>query len=298
MSKRPGPGEVMLRSELHEAYGGNRQSGISIAAQAGMIHVFSDPAHIAKFGMPDGFDEAGVYLYTGMGRKGDQSLTQGNRALLTHKEAGRDVFVWRREMSSSAAYRCLGQFEVDPKEPFISADAPDDDGYLRTVIVFRLRPVGETAAGAPVAVVTPHLDPLIVEEDSAIVRLLPSERVHRSIQIAEGELSDRYRVHLKGLGHEVRRYQIQPPGEVRLFSTDLYDRTDNVLIECKPSPTRQAMRLAIGQLLDFRRFLSPTPRLAVLTGAKPRQDLIDLCGSIMVEVIWLEEDGAFTSSFD
>ncbi|MFJ6776706.1 restriction endonuclease, partial [Kitasatospora sp. NPDC091257] len=296
MDKRPEPGEAMPRSELHAMYGGNRQSGISISAQAGMIHLFSDPIHVENYGMPDGLDEEGIYLYTGAGQKGDQTLTQGNRALLTHKDANRDVFIWRRE--KQGAYRCVGQFEVDQEQPFISTDAFDADGELRTVIVFRLRPVGELAADAPVVTTTEALGYRIHEEKAAIGGRVRVERARRSIRDAEIDLALRYRAHLERLGHEIRRVQILPPGEVRPFYADLHDRTGNVLIECKASPTRQALRLAIGQLLDYRRFFSPTPRLAVLTRSKPRQDLIDLCSSMTIEVIWLEEDGTFTSSFD
>ncbi|AUY49246.1 restriction endonuclease [Streptomyces sp. CB01881] len=297
MDKRPDPGEAMPRSELHAMYGGNRQSGISISAQAGMIHLFSDPIHVESYGMPDGLDEEGIYLYTGAGQKGDQTLTQGNRALLTHKDANRDVYIWRRERQGD--YRCVGQFEVDQEQPFISTDAFDADGELRTVIVFRLRPVGELAADAPVVTTTEALAYRGYEEKAAIGGRVRIERLQRrSSRDSEMDLAIRYRAHLERLGHEIRRVQILPPGEVRPFCADLHDRTDNVLIECKASPTRQALRLAIGQLIDYRRFFSPTPRLAVLTGSKPRQDLIDLCSSMTIEVIWLEEDGTFTSSFD
>lgn len=296
MSKRPEPGEAMPRSEIHGAYGGNRQGGISISGQAGMIHLFSDPIGAEKFGLVDGFAEDGIYLYTGAGRQGDQTLTQGNKALLTHKDAGRDVYVWQKV--DRGVHRCLGQFEVDQEQPFVSEDAIDADGDLRTVIVFRLRPVGDPVTTTPVVAKILRPEHRIAEERAAIGSRGLSQRVVRANRDSEADLTRRYRAHLERLGHEVVRYQIQPPSEVRPFTTDFYDRTDNVLVECKASPTRQAVRLAIGQLLDCRRFLSPTPRLAVLTGSKPRQDLIDLCSSIMIEVIWPEEDGAFTSSFD
>ncbi|MFE7525219.1 restriction endonuclease [Kitasatospora sp. NPDC057542] len=296
MGKRPRPGEAMSRPELHDLYGGNRQSGISISGRAGMIHLFSDPIAAEKYGLVDGFDDDGAYLYTGAGQRGDQTLTQGNKALLTHKDVGRDVYVWQRV--DQTAWCCLGQFEVDQEQPYISDDAIDADGDLRTVIVFRLRPVGDPVVAPPVATTLPGMEDSIAEEIAVIRSRSLSQRVVQANRDSEAGLSRRYRAHLERLGHEVMRYQIRPPGEVRPFTTDLYDRTDNLLVECKPSPTRQAVRLAVGKLLDFRRFLSPTPRLAVLTASKPRQDLIDLCSSIMIEVIWPDGDGTFISSFD
>ncbi len=297
LTQRPVPGITLPRSELHAAYGGNRQTGISIAGAAGMIHLFSDPITIARYGLVDGFDQDGVYLYTGAGLRGDQSMTQANRALLTHKEAGRDVFLWHRE--GKGTYRCIGQFEVDTEQPYLSTDATDVDGDIRTVIVFRLRPVGDTASLDPIVVTIPTAEHQIAEEKAAFGLPVRHTRVIQETGRLERSLISHYHTHLLRRGHTVDdRLLIRPPGEISVIRADLYDQTDNVLIECKPSPTRQAIRMAIGLLLDYRRFIEPKPRLAVLTETKPRQDLIDLCGSLIIEVIWLEEEGAFASSFD
>ena len=45
---------------------------------------------------------------------------------------------------------------------------------------------------------------------------------------------------------------------------DLRDTTDDLLVEAKGTVTRNAIRMAVGQLADYERFVEPTPRLAVL----------------------------------
>lgn len=50
----------MTRAELHDTFGGNRQSGISISNSAEMIHLFSDPTVSGRFGasLTDGWGRA------------------------------------------------------------------------------------------------------------------------------------------------------------------------------------------------------------------------------------------------
>lgn len=290
----------MTRAELHDTFGGNRQSGISISNSAEMIHLFSDPTVSGRFGasLTDGWGEGGVFHYTGAGLRGNQTMTQANRALLTHKDVGRSLYVWRRD--HDRVYRCLGQFEVDAEAPYYSADALDVDGEMRTVIVFRLRPVGTVAPGAPMLPSAPADEAQVIETERLADPMTQLRRRANRVPAKQSErvLLARYADHLSGLGHKVGRLQIQPEGERVPFQVDLYDETDNVIFECKASPTREAVRLAVGELIDYRRFVTPTPRLAVLTPTKPRKDLIDLCGSLMIEAIWPNDDDTFTSSFD
>lgn len=50
--------------------------------------------------------------------------------------------------------------------------------------------------------------------------------------------------------------------------TDLYDKTRNNLIEAKGAGARGEIRMAVGQLADYSRFLTPTPCLAVCFGSR------------------------------
>jgi len=65
------------------------------------------------------------------------------------------------------------------------------------------------------------------------------------------------------------------------------------LIEAKASSKRSDIRMAIGQLMDYKRHHLPKPEnLAVLLPTQPREDLIDLIFSQNIEIIF-EEDKKF-----
>jgi hypothetical protein len=72
----------------------------------------------------------------------------------------------------------------------------------------------------------------------------------------------------------VLRYKIIPVGSTTLFS-DLADITDNILYESKGSADRMAVRLALGQVLDYGRYITGS-RLAVLLPEAPAADLVEL----------------------
>ena len=100
-----------------------------------------------------------------------------------------------------------------------------------------------------------------------------------------------FRDHLLQQRHEVVRLKIVPPGEAKPLFSDLMDRTTNTLYEAKGSVQRGAIRTAIGQLMDYRRFVQPSPRLAVLLPSKPRDDLSDLLTGIGIGIVWRDGDG-------
>jgi hypothetical protein len=100
-----------------------------------------------------------------------------------------------------------------------------------------------------------------------------------------------FRDHLLQQRHEVTRHKIVPPGEAKPLFSDLMDRTTNTLYEAKGSVQRGAIRMAIGQLMDYRRFVQPPPRLAVLLPSKPRDDLSDLLAGIGIGLVWRDGEG-------
>lgn len=74
-----------------------------------------------------------------------------------------------------------------------------------------------------------------------------------------------------------------PSGE-RLVC-DAYDDASSLLIEAKASTSRQDIRMAIGQLLDYRRHLAPHANLAVLLPALPGDDLVALLQELGIRII-------------
>ena len=97
---------------------------------------------------------------------------------------------------------------------------------------------------------------------------------------------------LERQGHDVCRLKIVPPGEAKPLFSDLYDRTTGTLIEAKGSVERDAIRMAIGQLTDYRRFVDGGPNdLGVLLPSEPRADLLALLTSQNIMAIWPDGTG-------
>jgi len=66
----------------------------------------------------------------------------------------------------------------------------------------------------------------------------------------------------------------------------------HLLIEVKTDDSAPMCRMAVGQLLDYRRHLGDRAAidLAVLFPAKPGKDAIDFLGFVGVNVLWLDDD--------
>jgi hypothetical protein len=58
--------------------------------------------------------------------------------------------------------------------------------------------------------------------------------------------------------------------------------------------TREAIRLGLGQLLDYRRFITPTPRMVLLLPMQSRPDLLELLHEHNVTVVWEDSPGHFS----
>ena len=105
----------------------------------------------------------------------------------------------------------------------------------------------------------------------------------------EAKLVDEY-VDWMGAGAHFGHNYIR---DAKLF-VDLFDRTHWQLIEAKVSVSRESIRMAIGQLRDYRRFY-PTrhPSLAVLLASRPKADCIRLLTDNQIAVIWKTSRGSF-----
>jgi len=132
------PGDSILRKTLHKRFGGRTQGGICPSGKTSNVLIFSDPKAGEFHGYYDGWDADGCFHYTGEGQRGDQQMLQGNAAILRHRIDSRALRVFT---GARGRVTYLDEFEVDEAEPFRRTDAPEtDDGPLREVIVFRLRP--------------------------------------------------------------------------------------------------------------------------------------------------------------
>ena len=110
---------------------------------------------------------------------------------------------------------------------------------------------------------------------------------------AEAEAVERLAEFLRQSGAEPNGYRMVPgPGHAPLLA-DLYDRTNNVLYEAKASSSREAVRMALGQLMDYRRFVIEDPELAVLLPVRPSADLVELLAEHRVRCVVPTSSGTF-----
>jgi hypothetical protein len=87
-----------------------------------------------------------------------------------------------------------------------------------------------------------------------------------------------------GLG-SVCRLEIQPEGAPEPLYVDLFNRVTNELVEAKASCRRENIRMAIGQIADYRRFIMTEPICKVLLPEAPGLELLDLLWSQRIGVI-------------
>ncbi|MFE0530428.1 hypothetical protein ACFW0V_22810 [Micromonospora parva] len=120
-----------------------------------------------------------------------------------------------------------------------------------------------------------------------------SESGRRVMVRPEAGLVSRYLDWLVGSGRRlVPRHRISVPGAKGYLFTDIFDALTFELVEAKSSARRDFVRLAIGQLLDYARFVSYR-RLAVLLPSRPEDDLCDLLISLGISCIYEAGPGDF-----
>lgn len=285
-------GTVLKREALHQQYGGSGQGGICSAPKSNAIFLFADPERAKRHGYVDGWGEDGRYHYCGQGRVGDQAFTVNNKAVLNHVALGRNLYLF--EVVKPTLIRLIGEFTLDKTMPYYFRDGIDDHKEQRQMIVFCLNPAGEAIAplSAPSAgpefipASTPQCEFVPIEQHLTEEYSVSAPKDTNTARRREAELVTAYVKHLATQGHEVSRHKLVPPGESAALRTDIFDHTDNILIEAKGDTSRSSVRMAVGQLLDYQRLITPRPRLATLFPVAPRDDLRDFCATINIATIW------------
>lgn len=136
------PGQVYKRSELHDAFGGPRQSGISSTSTGNHVLIFSNERG-GDHGYEDGWDETGqLFYYTGAGQKGDQDLEspRHNGRVLRHQENG-DAIRLFTGTSKKGHYSYEGELALVDYEYFQTRDT---EGNNRRAVRFVLEPVANS----------------------------------------------------------------------------------------------------------------------------------------------------------
>lgn len=100
-----------------------------------------------------------------------------------------------------------------------------------------------------------------------------------------------YMKRMEGRGSTIVRFRFRPPDTPAHLYNDVYDSTRGNLIEGKADASRPSIRMAIGQLMDYRRFAPTGAKLAVLTELRPHRDLEALLTSLGIACIWRDSGG-------
>ncbi|NYI07687.1 restriction endonuclease [Allostreptomyces psammosilenae] len=285
------PGDEIERKQLHAMYGGRTQGGIGPSAKTPNVMIFTDPIAGEKHGYYDGWMPDGFFHYSGEGQYGDQRMLSGNASILNHKAEGRALRLFQ---GARGTVTYLGEFTA---EGWYEADAPETgDGPLRKVIVFRLRPLDapvqepRTKLGRLLRGQRETVTQIDIERQETEKSFVEPNREPYEAERREAKLLRQFSDYLRSKGHEVTRHQILPPGETRPLLTDLYVADLHLLVEAKGSVTRENMRMAIGQLADYNRFVA-AERLAILLPSEPRKDLLALAQTQQCAVIWPRRKG-------
>jgi hypothetical protein len=288
------PGDVTTRAELVARYGGSVYTGGIVPSRtSNFVMVFSDVEEGAQFGYAehDGVtDEGDGFDYTGAGAAGNQYFIRGNRTLLNHRDDDKRLQLFvsagTRPGSSTKQQEYVGEYELrdDGRGPFRYDKALDKDKRERTVIVFQLRRIspGTSPRNVPRARPidgegTPFQVPIEADRTYVSARRAAADgTAHRR----EAALTSTFNSWLASHGRSATRWSI-PIKSASSLLTDYFTADDSTLFEAKASSSRDDVRMAIGQLHDYRHNLGLDPlRCALLLPDEPAPDLIHLLGTI------------------
>lgn len=287
------PGDELPRREVHNQYGGSRQSGMTRAARTDNLLLFSSTSGL-RYGYDfDGWKADGAFHYTGEGQVGDQVFTAGNAHLRHHVARGLRPRLFEEVRRSIVRY--VGEFRLAPERTYYPEEARDRNGDLRKVIVFRLLPVDAEAPPAyPATPTGPAVSVRDVPVEAHEAETFQSEprREPTTAERREAGLVHRYVAWLKAAGGSATRNEIVHRDIGHALYTDLYDEVRQELIEAKSSASRHHVRLAIGQMADYARYVEHKSR-AVLVPSDPGPDLTELLHSIGMSCVYEDERGGF-----
>ncbi|MEO3976944.1 hypothetical protein [Streptomyces sp. CAU 1734] len=285
-----------MRSELHRLLGGRLHPRVSPSARTENVFLFA--AHSDPLRRLEGFT-GHHFHFVGEGRSGgDQQLKGGNATVVRHASEGRTLRLFASATEAeSGQVRYLGAWALDADLPFVRTDIavrgrPDQPS--NSVLVFRLLPLTPVPSGLPRASPVP-LQTLVSEVDLfAPFRTDPTSPGQlTAIEATAQTLLQDYRDHLRVAGHPLSRYEIAPARTLDRFSVDLLDHARNELIVARGSVARTYVRAALGELSDLTRHFKSEPASAVLLPSLPRGDLVDLCGTWGVSIIYPAADSGF-----
>ncbi|QCR18579.1 hypothetical protein [Agrococcus sp. SGAir0287] len=288
-------GDAVRRRELHYAYGGQRQGGISTPRGIRDILIFTDPVAGARYGYDkfEGLREDGSYSYTGEGQYGDQPFVRGNLAIRDSARNGRTIRMFTTR-GVTATY--VGAFTTgDPT--YRIEEIPDLDGRPREGIIFNLVPLDARSellpsyggvAPAEVSVLDwtpPEASDVVISQDE------PQHYGERVVSRVEFQLQADFGRWLTRAGTLPSRLRL--PVESGVIEPDLYVESRGWVVEAKKSTARAYVRQAIGQVLDYvhsARALGLEASPVILLPSRPSADLTSLIASVGIKLAYRDAE--------
>ena len=125
-------GELYKRSEIHDQYGGNRQTGISNCPSNGLIFIFTKPKKSQDVYIDEWKND--YFYYSGEGRVGDMQMTGGNKAIWEHQANSKEIHLFQKT-DKSGYWEYIDQLKLVDLEPYRNID---DNGNERDAFQFVL----------------------------------------------------------------------------------------------------------------------------------------------------------------
>lgn len=199
-------------------------------------------------------------------------------------------FVRGREVSDAGVRGLVAQLAHEvPAGALLSGDdaggdQPEAQSLLEQVEQRSGKKPGGSSAGSGQATIVP------IEEGEIEGYIVKGSDAVRRARRRESQLVTRYVRYMRAQGDSVGRYRIVPGGTSPIFS-DVFNESRKQLIEAKADAGRSDVRMAIGQLFDYSRFIPAPVRLAVLVDSRLPDDLSDLLTSQGIATVWPVEAG-------
>ncbi|MFF4741624.1 hypothetical protein [Streptomyces sp. NPDC001268] len=277
------------------ARGSGNRAVLRHSQQGRMLHLFVRAGKVPGSGIK-------THRYVGMFALDDE-LPFVPRQGLDAKGEKRTTIVFR--------LRPYGQFERSHTDVLTPARHTTAEFVLRAVTIDMLQSAAVTK-GTFVAPDLRSADTSAMLAAAAEGELMQVNKVHtpefpRSASAAtivrqrRALLIESYVAYLESQGHTVGSFQIKIKGKTSTLRTDLFDATDHVLYEAQGASDRDSVRLALGRLLDYRRYVRQcdrqhAPDTVVLLPGRPDRDIEALLKDHETSLVCRTKDGGFEKS--
>jgi hypothetical protein len=293
------PGDTLKKAKIHQLVGGSAQHAMTSCLDGKAFLVFYDPVQSRNhsYDLWEGEQGDGSFWYTGQGLIGSQQMTRSNEGLRKAGEKGLPIHFFRRpaygvKRVKAEPYTYVGQVVLG-EPPFEIKKAPDTNGDEREVFVFRLILLGASAAlladrsvGAGISTTVDRApwNPNVAETATPSGSPTPVAQ----IELEENKLQNRFAAYLKKKGVFPERFTIKIGNTKGSLAPDFVVQEWGLIIEAKPTTSREHVRLAIGQVLDYQNLLNRNGLAlspAVLLPQRPSEDLTELMSRLGITLV-------------